>query len=232
MTDEHKTPQLTDSIVTDFFRNDEELIARMPAVKERYELDKRASPTGTASKLTPERYEAIIRYIKAGCHPVHASAAVGINEITVRKWVSEGMSRPDSIYGLFVQDLQRAKSTAVNRNVMIVNRAAPDDWKAAKWLLEILDPDVYGAKSTVRTELTTAPEKELKEVVITDDELGKLYMLQKMIEAQNEVPDNSRSEDFDDVNVIAEVELPVADSVREKRNIIEIVDVVEEPEFE
>lgn len=224
-------PPLTESIVTDFFRNDEELMARMPAVKERFEMDRRASTNGTASKLTPERYEAIIRYIKAGCHPVHASAAVGVSEIQIRKWVTEGMSRPESIYGLFVQDLQRAKSTAVNRNVMIVNRAAQDDWAAAKWLLQVLDPDVYGAKSTVRTELTSAPEKELKEIVITDEELKKLTMLQDMIEEQNSLEEKKDFVDFEEVEVI-EVIVSEAPTKPEKRNIIDIEDIVEDPDFD
>lgn len=233
MTEEEK-PLLTESIAADFFKNDEELMARLPAVKERYEMEKRASPTGVPTKLTPERYEAIIKYIKAGCAPLHAAAAVGVSEITVRKWVQEGVNRPESIFGLFVEDLQRAKGLAINRNVLIVQRAAQDNWVAAKWLLSVQDPETYGNKSTVRQEITSnATTTEVKQIVISDDELKKISQLQEIIDLQNAIPvENPTGEvDFEVLPEETKSENP-EEPVNEqtKKNVVGIEEIVDEPE--
>lgn len=176
---------LSESVEEDFFKDDFKVSDKLPALYE-----KQCKISSGRGKLTPERYEAIIRYVKSGACLNHAAYAVGIDEQTLFSWLKRGAEEPDGLYGIFLDDFNRAKSMSIIRNVGIVQRAASDDWTAAKWLLTVLEPDVYGNKSTVKTEISGPGGEELKtEIVISDEELRKLTAIQMMIDKQNEVVD-------------------------------------------
>jgi hypothetical protein len=184
------TPQrkshLTESVAEDFFKDDFKVSEKLPAL---YEQQSKKGLT-IRGKLTPERYEAIIKYVKSGACITHAANAVGIDDKTLYDWLKKGATDPDGIYGIFLDDFRRAKSFAVLRNVGIVQRAAVDDWAAAKWLLSVMEPDVYGNKSVVKTEISGPDGETIKtEVIISDEELKKLSMIQLMIDEQNKVVD-------------------------------------------
>lgn len=195
-----KGVSLTESVMEDFLNDDFKISDKVPALFEEH------SRKGIVNrgKLTPVRYEAIIKYVRSGACISHAANAVGVDDQTVYGWLRKGAEEPDSIYSLFLDDFRRAKSFAVIRNVGIVQRAAADDWNAAKWLLTVLEPEIYGNKSTVRTEITGANGESLKtEIIISDDELRKLTAIQEMIDQQNEVVDADYKiiEDNDDESV-------------------------------
>jgi hypothetical protein len=147
--------------------------------------------------MTPERYEAIIKYIRNGAHLSHAANAVGIDDNTVYRWIEKGREDPESIYGYFLEDLKRATGIAILRNVSIVQRAAEDDWGAAKWLLGVLDPEIYGSKSVIKTEVSGTAKIEVKHI-ISDEELKKLTSIQDSIEEQNKIIDVEYRELLDD----------------------------------
>ena len=181
-----KGVSLTESVMEDFLNDDFKISDKVPALFE----EQNRKGIVNRGKLTPVRYEAIIKYVRSGACISHAANAVGVDDQTVYGWLRKGAEEPDSIYSLFLDDFRRAKSFAIIRNVGIVQRAAADDWNAAKWLLTVLEPEIYGNKSTVRTEITGANGESLKtEIIISDEELKKLTAIQEMIDQQNEVVD-------------------------------------------
>ncbi len=181
-----KGVSLTESVMEDFLNDDFKISDKVPALFE----EQNRKGIINRGKLTPVRYEAIIKYVRSGACISHAANAVGVDDQTVYGWLRKGAEEPDSIYSLFLDDFRRAKSFAIIRNVGIVQRAAADDWNAAKWLLTVLEPEIYGNKSTVRTEITGANGESLKtEIIISDEELKKLTAIQEMIDQQNEVVD-------------------------------------------
>lgn len=181
--------EFKESLAEDFFNDEVHISDKLPALYEQL-MNKKEGRAGNNFKLNPVRYETIIRYIQAGAYISHAANAVGISEDTIKKWIRNGVEDSDSIYGAFVDDLKRAKATAIMRNVMIVQRAAQDDWTAAKWLLSVMEPDIFGNKSTVRTEITAVDTKpDERRIIISNEELTKLAMIQAHIEEQNKVVD-------------------------------------------
>ena len=188
---ENKPPKdvaLTGNIEEDFFKDDFKLSGEVPA------LLAKMSQTGVSrrGKLTPERYEAIIKYVRNGAHINHAANATGIDDKTLYTWLKKGAEEPESVYGYFLDDYNMAKGDAILKNVKIVQTAADDDWTAAKWLLQVLDPDRFGNKSTVKTEISGPDGEAIKyELVISDEEIRKLAMIQAIIDDQNKVVDAS-----------------------------------------
>ena len=181
-----KGVSLTESVMEDFLNDDFKISDKVPALYEEH-CKKGLIKKG---KLTPARYEAIIKYVRSGACITHAANAVGIDNNTLNEWLRRGEEEPDSIYALFLDDFRRAKSFAVIRNIGIVQRAAVDDWNAAKWLLSVLEPEIYGNKSVVKTEITGANGEPFKtEIIISDDELKKLTTIQAMIDEQNNIID-------------------------------------------
>ncbi len=181
-----KGVSLTESVMEDFLNDDFKISDKVPALYEEH-CKKGLIKKG---KLTPARYEAIIKYVRSGACITHAANAVGIDNNTLNGWLRRGEEEPDSIYALFLDDFRRAKSFAVIRNIGIVQRAAVDDWNAAKWLLSVLEPEIYGNKSVVKTEITGANGEPFKtEIIISDDELKKLTTIQAMIDEQNNIVD-------------------------------------------
>jgi transposase-like protein len=181
--------KFTEGVAEDFYSDDVHISDKVPALYEQMVCKRGGRTLSPNFKLTPVRYETIIRYIQAGAYISHAANAVGINEETLKKWIRLGLNDSESIYGAFVDDLKRAKSAAVMRNVMIVQRAAQDDWQAAKWLLSVMEPDIYGAKSTVRTEIVASEPENNTVIMISNEELAKLADIQNRIEEQNRVVD-------------------------------------------
>lgn len=190
MTTSKKLPEnveLKESISEAFLKDDFQVSDKVPALYEKM-MAERSGRSSYRGKMTPERYEAIIKYIRNGAYLAHAANAVGIDDNTVYRWIKWGKEDPESIYGLFLEDLKRATGIAILRNVSIVQKAAEDDWAAAKWLLTVLDPEIYGNKSTVKTEISGLVGMAMEtNLIISDEELKKLTAIQESIEEQNKV---------------------------------------------
>lgn len=202
MTD--KVPKdvvLSGSVEEDFIKDDYKISDEVPAL---YDKLYKNSPA-RKGKLTPERYEAIVKYVRAGACINHAANAVGIDDKTLYEWLKRGAAEPESVYALFLDDFRRAKSFSIIKNLKIVQTAADDDWTAAKWLLQVLDPEIYGNKSVLKTEISGPDGETIKhELIISDEELKKLAVIQGMIEEQNKVVEADYKiideEGFEDTN--------------------------------
>lgn len=161
-------------------------------------IDKKKAETGRyKAKLTKEVFDGIVAYVKAGAYVTHAANACGIESATFYRWIDRGLDEPDSIYGLFRTEMMKAFSSAAIRNELIIQRAAPDDWKAAAWYLEKTFPDIYG-KNKVSVELsgpdglplpagTNNNEKTM--LVISNEEIRKMLEHEMLVNELNALPE-------------------------------------------
>jgi hypothetical protein len=177
LEDDFEEYRVTDIVISD----------QVPALYEKM-MEKRDARPGPKIKLTPERYSAIIKYVAAGTPEKYAASAVGIKKETLDKWIKMGEEDPESLYGVFVDDLQRARSQVIRLNVALIQRAAKDDWKASKYLLECTDSDIFSEKKQIKAEVTHTDETQ-NTFILASDELLKMLAIEKNIEENNEVID-------------------------------------------
>jgi len=106
-----------------------------------------ARHTPKAPKLTKEVEETILRHIRAGAFLKHACEAAGIEDRTLRNWMTwaEAGKKP---YMAFAQKVLKARAEDAIRSQSIVTRAQlghiDGNWKAAAWSLERKHPKQYG----------------------------------------------------------------------------------------
>ena len=100
--------------------------------------------------LNPDRHKRIVNFIKGGTTITNACAAVGISQEAFFTWMRHGRSGRRR-YAAFFKDIEEAKAMARLRLERVIIEAAPEDWRAAAWMLERQHPSEYAARSEVRT---------------------------------------------------------------------------------
>jgi len=108
------------------------------------------------TKLTPEVHTQILNFIRLGNFRKHAAQAAGIDEKTMKNWMRWGqLENPKEPYGTFAAEVLKAENEAISNNVLYVQSAAAQDWKAAKYFLERKAPQEWGdkAKQGVKAQL-------------------------------------------------------------------------------
>lgn len=63
----------------------------------------------------------------------------------------------------FADQVTRARGRAKVRNLLLIQQAAPSDWKAAQAALQLMDPDEYGQRLNLRAEQRV----EIVQVILT-----------------------------------------------------------------
>lgn len=101
---------------------------------------------GRPSKLTPERQKRIVDAIRAGNYVETAAEYAGIGKTTFYRWMEQGEQASHGIYREFRDAVMRARAEAEARSVALIQKAAPDDWRAAAWWLERAFPDRWGPR--------------------------------------------------------------------------------------
>lgn len=101
-----------------------------------------------ACKLTPELHAEIIRLLTGGNYRRHAAAAAGIDERTIRNWIAWGTGpKAREPFKSFAIDVFKAENSAIADNVVNVQKAAKEDWRAATWFLSRKAPGEWGDKA-------------------------------------------------------------------------------------
>lgn len=113
-----------------------------------------ARPTGRPRKLTPELQERYLSYVRTGVSNKVAALAAGISPTTVMEWIARGEGRHpardgDEVFAGFAEAVARVRSEREAYLAGLIAAAAPEDWKAAAWLLERGMPDTYGRSNRV-----------------------------------------------------------------------------------
>ena len=98
------------------------------------------------TKMTAETVDGVLAALRAGLSFRLASEAVGINPDTLHEWRQGRFPRgaDPAVKATFSEGITRARAQGAARLVTIINRAAPDDWRAAAWLLERTHPADFG----------------------------------------------------------------------------------------
>jgi len=99
--------------------------------------------TGTPSKLTTERSEAILTALRMGCTREAAAGVGDIHRVTLLRWMDDAAFR---------SEVEKAEQQAEAAYTYSVQAAVPKNWQAAAWWLERRRHESYGRRD--RVELT------------------------------------------------------------------------------
>lgn len=96
------------------------------------------------TKLTPELTRDITSYISEGNPPTIAATLVGISPSTYFNWMSKGSEKTPRFME-FSELIKRATAQSIANRVAHISRAAEGGhWRAAAWLLEKMEPELFG----------------------------------------------------------------------------------------
>lgn len=151
---------------------------------------------GRKTKLTPEIQEQIVKYIEAGSYAKYACNAVGICEWTYYNWIKRGdkaleledkggnVPLPEKKFSQFSQSIKKAVATAVIRNILIIQKAAPKTWQAAAWWLERTHYKDYGVKKQIGGTGDEPIKIEIKNKDLEDQLKKQLNIIRKRVNAK------------------------------------------------
>jgi hypothetical protein len=105
---------------------------------------------GRPMKLTPELIEKIARLLRAGIDVKTAAIASGVSRASFYGWIEQAQAGKRGIYKLFLDTIEQAEAQARARLVMSWSNMADKDWRAARALLAVLDPDRYEGSTRLR----------------------------------------------------------------------------------
>lgn len=118
---------------------------------------------GRPTKLTPEVQHRIVQAIQAGNYMETAAAYAGINKSTLYLWLKRGarekerleknsrarMRKSEAPFVEFSNAIQKALAEAEMRDVMLIGKAAAEQWQAAAWRLERKFPQRWGRRVAI-----------------------------------------------------------------------------------
>ena len=112
------------------------------------------------TKLNYKVQEKIVQAIKAGNYIETAAAYAGINKSTLYDWLKRGerekqrveknpryrIRKSEKPYVEFSDAVEKALAEAEVRDVLLIGKAAEEQWQAAAWRLERKFPDRWGRR--------------------------------------------------------------------------------------
>ena len=106
---------------------------------------------GRRSKVTEGRIEALVIALGTGCTREAAARHAGIDRTTLYRWVERDQAIRARV--------EKAEADVEVRLAAEIVQAAPDDWRAAAWMLERRRPTSYGRAqaATATAAMTAAP---------------------------------------------------------------------------
>lgn len=121
---------------------------------------------GRPTKLTPELQEELVHVIRAGNYVETACAFVGITKETFYAWLRRAakererltknprarLRKSEVIYVEFSDAIKKAQGHSEIRDVMLIGKAAENQWQAAAWRLERKFPDRWGRNRSGRAD--------------------------------------------------------------------------------
>lgn len=137
--------------------------AKKKAAKKKAVRRKPKSKGGRLSLLTPEVQETICKYLSQGNFIETAAAAVGIDQSTLRRWLSRGRremkrlavaphTEADPVelpYLEFCKAADRAEAQAEVEGLAMLSAHGYKDWKALAWRLERKSFNRWGRRQAI-----------------------------------------------------------------------------------
>lgn len=127
---------------------------------------------GAKTKLSHKLIEQIADGVRRCLPPTAAAAACGVPKSTFMSWLKTGRGEPSGIYRDLVDALDLATAKPHTKLVNVVYTSAMQgDTKDAKWLLERMFPEQWGA--TKQIELTGSATQPIQSVQMSLDDWDK-----------------------------------------------------------
>ena len=118
----------------------------------------------------------LLKALRSGNTKKDACNLASISEQTFYRWMREGESDQNNGTAYqFCESVKKSISEARNRNVVIIQKHAANNWQAAAWYLERSDPEHWGKRDKVEM---TGKDGEAMEMNIinkkdmTDEEMA------------------------------------------------------------
>lgn len=111
-----------------------------------------AKPTGRPAKCTPEIIARVCAEVARGMPKKYAGALVGVHYTTLHEWEERG-AKGEEPFATFARALADARAQHIAMRLEAIERGE-GDWKRQAWLLERLEPTLFGPTS--RTQVTGA----------------------------------------------------------------------------
>lgn len=157
---------------------------------------------GRPSSLTPETEADIVRMLERGAYLTHAAGAVGVDRRTLYRWMevggadlAAGRATPEAS---FWEAVGRARAKGRVAMVEVIEGASKRDWRAAAWMLERTDPELFGE----RVELSRRPDAR-GDAPPPDADAGKVRSGRELLEA-------------DAIDLLTDGELELLEKLRER----------------
>lgn len=152
---------------------------------------------GQPTKLTPDLQERIVQAIRAGNYAQVAAAYVGISHQTFYNWLRWGEEQGEGKYFEFFEAVHAAQASAEVRAVTHIQKAMPDDWRAAATFLERRHPERWGRRNATEQQTKEGGRIVIREVVVhlptgeaaeADEELveGEVVMTLPAVRSEDE----------------------------------------------
>ena len=124
----------------------------------------------------PELVKRFMSAIQQGATIENAAGFAGLGVSTIFYWLQRGQEDKEGIYHKFFKDYKKAKSSLMLKHLMIINKAAENDWRASRYVLESqfgLVPQ-YKPEVEINISVDQVDTKELIEQLRKTDELLNL----------------------------------------------------------
>jgi transposase len=116
------------------------------------------------TKLTPELQKEIVGYIEAGNYIEVACEAAGISQSTFFDWKARG-AKKQPLYSEFLEAVKKAESKAEIRNVVVIQKAAQENWQASAWYLERKHAERWGRKDQLLMKMLKMTDEEIDAIL-------------------------------------------------------------------
>ena len=134
--------------------------------------------SGRPSAMTEQVVSDIVNALAAGAAVKAAAGAAGISERTYYLWRERGEQEgADEAFLQFLQRTTRAREQGKVALTASIRKAAAEDWRAAAWLLERLEPEAWALKRRLEhsgPEGGPVPVDTTPELDIADPETRRL----------------------------------------------------------
>ena len=101
-------------------------------------------------KLTPKRFELIVKMLSRGHYLTTAAKTAGISSATLAVWRKRGRDDGDGIYFEFAQAVDDAHAKGeVTLVDHVISAVAKGEWRAATWILERKYGERWAKKSEI-----------------------------------------------------------------------------------
>jgi uncharacterized protein YidB (DUF937 family) len=109
---------------------------------------------------------------------------MGYSRSVVYLWRRRGRAGEEP-YATFARDLDRARQQAAMGMLGRIRAAAHQDWRAAAWYLEHVEPSVYGDRLEIRTSPTKIARLAQEAGVSEAEMLAEITALQQQLAADD-----------------------------------------------